>query len=234
INYFARFVWAFPTTSTTTEEVIRYLTWLFGGFDAPIAVYSDRKPFASAEMKAFLKTFDTIHIAASIASHRSVGIAEKASDLFQQVLKKRYGNWPSEIVIAVKALNSRVIDRLGYSPHEIFFNFPPGQVMDKFIPSINKLEIQPFLQLNPQFIDTEDDTLFAQLNFIANRHQPRQIVIDRDNYRRTVQKDRHDTGVRGQTLVPGDLVMLYDEKEAKKTTSCVQRTIQDNSFWRRS
>ncbi|RKF66044.1 hypothetical protein GcM3_113029, partial [Golovinomyces cichoracearum] len=203
IDYFARFVWAFPITSTTAVEVIRYLTWPFGVFDAPIAVYSDRKPFASAEMKAFLKNFGTIHIAAPIASHR-------------------YGNWPFKIVIAVKALNSRVIDKLGYSPHEILLGFPPGQVMDKFLPSINKLEIQPFLQLNPQFIDIEDDTLFAQLNFIANRHQVRQIVIDRDDYRRTVQKDRHDTGVRGKTLVPGDLVYCMMKERPRK--NCVLRT----------
>ncbi|RKF79717.1 hypothetical protein GcM3_053039 [Golovinomyces cichoracearum] len=70
--------------------------------------------------------------------------------------------------------------------------------------------------LAKDFIDTEDDALFAQLNFITSRHQARQIVIDRDDYRRTIQKDLHDTGVWGQTLVPGELVMLHDEKEAKK------------------
>ncbi|RKF58307.1 putative eka-like protein [Golovinomyces cichoracearum] len=128
--------------------MIRCLTWLFGVFDAPIAIYSDRKSFASAEMKAFLKTFGTIHIAAPVASHRSVGMAEKAEDLFQRVLKKGYGYWQFGFSMVVKALNSRVIDKVGYSPHEIFFGFPPGQVMDKFPPTINKLEIQSLLQLN--------------------------------------------------------------------------------------
>lgn len=65
-------------------------------------------------------------------------------------------------------------------------------------------------------MDANDNKIFAQLNYIANRHQLRQIVLDIDDYRWIVQKDRHDTGVRGHNFCPGDLVMLYNVKEAKK------------------
>ncbi|KAI0992147.1 hypothetical protein K3495_g16039, partial [Podosphaera aphanis] len=112
IDYFSRFVWAFPTTSTTSSEVIRCLTWLFGIFDAPIVVYSDRQPFASKEMKTFFKRHGTVHVSAPVASHRSVGMVEKAADLLQRVLKKGYGYWPFEVGPAVKALNSRLIEKL--------------------------------------------------------------------------------------------------------------------------
>ncbi|RKF77673.1 hypothetical protein GcM1_217032 [Golovinomyces cichoracearum] len=105
-------------------------------------------------------------------------MAEKAADLFQRVLKKGYGYWSFKFELAVKVLNSRVIDDLGYSPHEVLFGFPSGQVMDRSLPTINKLEIQSFLQLNPKYLDADDSKILAQLNYIANRHQLRQIVLD--------------------------------------------------------
>lgn len=85
IDYFSRFVWAFPTTSTASVEVIRCLSWLFSVFQAPIAVYSDRQPFASSDMKCFFKSHGTMHIEAPVAAHRSVGMVEKAADLFQRI-----------------------------------------------------------------------------------------------------------------------------------------------------
>ncbi|RKF74384.1 hypothetical protein GcM1_239012 [Golovinomyces cichoracearum] len=127
----------------------------------------------------------------------------KAADLFQRALKKRHGYWPFEIGMPIKAFDSRVIDKLGYSQDEIFFSSLPGQMMDKFLLTINKLDLRSLLELNPQFTDAEDDALLAQLNSIAKRNQTRQIVINRNDYRPMVQKDRHNTGVRGQTLCPG-------------------------------
>jgi hypothetical protein len=42
-------------------------------------------------------------------------------------------------------------------------------------------------------------------------------VIEQTSWRKRVLKDRHDLGVRGQgSFSPGDLVMLYDAKSAKK------------------
>ena len=43
-------------------------------------------------------------------------------------------------------------------------------------------------------------------------------VIKRTNWRKRVLKDRHDLGIkgRGHLFNPGDLVMLYDSKSAKK------------------
>jgi hypothetical protein len=42
IDYFSRFVWAFPCITADSEEVIRCLRWLFSVFSSPVAIYSDK------------------------------------------------------------------------------------------------------------------------------------------------------------------------------------------------
>ncbi|RKF55339.1 putative eka-like protein [Golovinomyces cichoracearum] len=152
IDYFSRFAWAFPTTSTTSAEMISFLSWLFDVFQAPIAVYSDRQPFASSDMKSFFKAHGTMHISALVAAHRS-------------------GYWQFEITHAVKAINNCIIEKLGYSSHEVLYGFPSSQAAEKSFTTVNRLQIQAFLKSNLDYLDSEEDFLFAQLSFIASRYK---------------------------------------------------------------
>lgn len=61
--------------------------------------------------------------------------------------------------------------------------------------------------------DYHDDVF----NFIAKREGKQFEVLEKSNQRKILQKERHDRGVHQRiTYKPGDLVMLYDYRNAKK------------------
>ncbi|TQS37025.1 hypothetical protein Golomagni_02514 [Golovinomyces magnicellulatus] len=81
-------------------------------------------------------------------------------------------------------------------------------------PSANLVELRKSIR-NLKKVDTEDDMCMAQLSF---------ITTFKDDERRAVQKDRHDSGVSSSSVFsPGSLVMLYDEAQAKKKLRAAYR-----------
>lgn len=116
--------------------IIQYFSRPFSVFQAPIAVYSDRQPFASSDMKYFLKTYGTMHISAPVAAHRSMGKMEKVVDLLQRILKKGYDFWPSIVTNAVNSMNTCIITKLGHSPHETLFGLLSCQRAEKSLPTV--------------------------------------------------------------------------------------------------
>ncbi|KAI0993447.1 hypothetical protein K3495_g14737, partial [Podosphaera aphanis] len=216
IDYFSRFVWAFPCTEASSGEFIRCLNWLFNYLSAPVAVYSDNQPFSSKEVTNFLEQMGSLFIPAPVGAHRAVGMVEKHNDLVERILKKGYGIWPFELQDAVKSLNSRVIHNLGYTPHEVLYGFQPIRPLEYTFPTASLIEMRKKVQ-SLNVIDSTEDTCFAQLNFISERHLLRDQVVENDDWRRKVQIDRHNSGVNGvPKFYPGSLVMLYDEAQAKR------------------
>ncbi|KAI1003106.1 hypothetical protein K3495_g5103 [Podosphaera aphanis] len=183
IDYFSRFVWAFPCIGASSSKVIRCLTWLFNQVSAPVATYSDNQPFGSKAVQNFLENLGVIPIPAPVGAHRSVGIVEKHNDLIERVLEKGCGVWPLELQDAVKSLSSRVIKNLGYTPHEILFGFQPVKPIGQMYPSANLVERQKSIRILKK-VDTEDDMCMAQLNFIAKRHSLREQTSFKDDGRR--------------------------------------------------
>ncbi|RKF77877.1 putative eka-like protein [Golovinomyces cichoracearum] len=178
--------------------------------------FSHVLPFGSKAVKNFLENLGVIPIPAPVGAHRSVGIVEKHNDLIERVLKKGFGMWPLELQDAVKSLNVRVVKNLGYTPHEILFGFQPVKPIGQMYPSANLVELQKSIR-NLKKVDTEDDMCMAQLSFIVRRNSLREQTTFKDDGRRAVQKDRHDSGLSSSSVFSlGFLVMLYDEAQAKK------------------
>ncbi|KAI0993183.1 hypothetical protein K3495_g15001, partial [Podosphaera aphanis] len=78
IDYFSRFVWAFPVSAANQTEAIRCLIWLFEIWGPPGAIYSDiGTHFSGAKMQQFLSNQNVLWIPAPSGSKRSTGMAEK-------------------------------------------------------------------------------------------------------------------------------------------------------------
>jgi hypothetical protein len=61
-------------------------------------------------------------------------------------------------------------------------------------------------------------------NFMAAREENRQRVQSKSDYSKELQKERHDLGIRREyRFKGGDLVMIYDQKSAKKKLHPVYR-----------
>ena len=56
----------------------------------------------------------------------------------------------------------------------------------------------------------------AIVHYVVERDRTRETARIRSDWRKQVQKERHDLGVREQSFYAGQLVMLYDAKAAKK------------------
>ena len=64
---------------------------------------------------------------------------------------------------------------------------------------------------------TKNNWVKAIFQHLANKEAQRMQVIERTNQQKRVVKDWHNLGVKSQGhFTPGDLVMLYNSKSAKK------------------
>ncbi|KAI1002727.1 hypothetical protein K3495_g5475 [Podosphaera aphanis] len=216
VDYFSRFIWAFPTTGTSSDKVIRCLAWLFHIFTVPIAGYSDNQPFGSKAIKSFFTKKGSMWIPAPVEAHRAVGLAEKMVDLTQRVIKKDGRPWPLIVQSSSREINKRDITHLGYSPFEILLGFQPTGSLDLLFPSSSQLDLVANLR---DFVSVDEESVEAEamLNHVADQCLRRQTVIERDDWEKRVRNERYNLGIFSiQTFSPGNLVMLYDEKVAKR------------------
>ncbi|KAI1004034.1 hypothetical protein K3495_g4176 [Podosphaera aphanis] len=204
IDYFSRFVWAFPVSAANQTEAIRCLIWLFQIWGPPRAIYSDiGTHFSGATMQKFLSSQGTLWIPAPSGSKRSTGMVEKANDLLERILKKisQREDWPFRVQRSAYELNRREVRSLGFSPYEIMFGYQPSSSSELKIPTLRH----------------EDEHASAVLAHMANLEVERDKVIQKYSLRRQLQKNRHDLGVsRNISYSSGDLVMLYDHSAAKR------------------
>lgn len=128
VDYFSRFVWAYPSHTDDQDEVIRVLTDLFEREGEPIGIYADAGPHFGARTQAFAQHHGVIWTASPSAAKRSTGIVEKANDLFQRVLKKSGDphQYHLHITKATHELNRRELPHLGYSPFDIHRGYQPA------------------------------------------------------------------------------------------------------------
>ncbi|KAI0992768.1 hypothetical protein K3495_g15417, partial [Podosphaera aphanis] len=69
IDYFSRFVWAFPVSAANQTEAIRCLIWIFEIWGAPVAIYSDiGTHFSGSKIQQFLANHDVLWIPAPSGS----------------------------------------------------------------------------------------------------------------------------------------------------------------------
>lgn len=88
VDYFNRFIWAFPTISDSSEEVIRCLTWIYDTVGPPVAAYADPgSHFSSKASQAFMKGRGVLFISAPVKAKKATGMAEKHNHLLETVIE---------------------------------------------------------------------------------------------------------------------------------------------------
>jgi transposase InsO family protein len=101
VDYFSRFVWAFPTCGDNQDKVIHCLSWLLPITGNPIGIYVDKgHHFSSGKTQLFLSEQSILWIPSPVSAKKAIGIAEKSNDLLQCILKKvriRRTRWPLDV-----------------------------------------------------------------------------------------------------------------------------------------
>ncbi|KAI1005396.1 hypothetical protein K3495_g2821 [Podosphaera aphanis] len=130
VDYFSRFIWAFPTCGDTEQEGVRCLIWLYGAQGPPLAVYLDcGNHFHSKKVIVpFLEERGVLRIPAPVAHKHATRMAEVCNDILQTIMKKVTKDpmkWPREIQPAVFKANRREITHPFHSPYEIQMGYQP-------------------------------------------------------------------------------------------------------------
>lgn len=93
IDAFTKFVWLFPTKSTTTEEAVQHLTTLFDLFGFPERVISDRgSAFTSKSFTRFLEDRRIRHSMTAVTSPWTNGQIERVNRFLKSTLSKLIEN----------------------------------------------------------------------------------------------------------------------------------------------
>ncbi|POS82388.1 hypothetical protein EPUL_005646 [Erysiphe pulchra] len=196
VDYFSRFVEAFATIGNTSYEVIRCLEWKFSRDGSPVGFYGDEGThFTGHNTKEFLQKNRVIWISAPSGAKKASGMVEKCNDLLQRILKKTEAGklWPLELQNL------------------------PSIIRTDAINSVLKTKLSTVLDRDPEYQN-------AVFNFIANRESLQFKVLEKSNWQKMLQKERHDKGVHRRVIYkPGDLVMLYDQRNAKKKLAAAFR-----------
>lgn len=189
----------------------------------PVSIYADiGTHFTGRSMMRFLQDYKVLFIPAPSGAKRATGMVEKSNDLLEIILKKQSNksDWPLFVNRGVYELNRREIKNLGFSPFEILLGYQPPSTLEIKFPSIKRSkyisEMADFnwdIIQNIENVQAQDD---AVIDHVARMETTRSEAIRKDDWRRKVQKEKHDMGInQNHSFLPGSLVMLYDHAKAK-------------------
>lgn len=221
VDYFTRFVWAKATVTDDSETVIAFLDEIFHSFGVPVGAYVDPGSHFGEKVGIWAQSRGVVWCHSPVAAKKAVGMIEKVNDILQRVLKKITpdpSHWPEYVPRAVFEVNKREIAHLHYSPAQIMLGFDPASVLETAFPTADRQSLSAALKSGIELAFPEDD-IHSDLvmEFMLKRQEIRKSVHKNSDYHKDLSAQRHDLGIRApQEYSPGDLVMLYDHKEAGK------------------
>lgn len=131
IDAFTKFVWLFPTKSTTAEEAIRYLTDLFDLFGLPKRIISDRgTSFTSKSFAEFLNNNKIKHSMTAVASPWANGQIERVNRFLKSTLSKLIDapeDWKNVIGKAKFVINNTFNKSINTTPSKILLGYDQRQ-----------------------------------------------------------------------------------------------------------
>lgn len=228
IDYFSRYSFATATKDSSKEVTFQILEKLFDEFSTPIAIYSDiGTHFNNSLIHNFLDSRGVVWIHSPSASHKSTGMVEKGNDILQQVIKKSAAaeiettirdytattnNWDERLGHAVAAINSRLIERIGFSPKEIIFGTRPSMLLDleaKY-PTVKRSSVLDWIKDSAFNLPKDEEMAWTIWSFVTRREAIREDAQAKDSESKDRMKVRYDRSVRKNSFYPGEAVMLYD------------------------
>ena len=226
VDYFSRFVWAYLCTTDNQAETIKSLEDLFSREGTPVGIYSDPGPHFGKATQDFATGRGVTWVISPSGAKKSTGMVEKANDLFQRILKKSGSpeTFSQRVISSTFELNRREIPHLGYTPFEIQRGFNPDQHLETTFPSSSRAFLQSTLsdQSSPNHPFHSDSLAntesweAAAINHIAHHQHIKADTQNASDHQKQLRKERYDQGVREVSFTPGQLVMLYDSRSAKK------------------
>lgn len=173
-------------------------------------------------MKQILKDHKVVYTPAPSGTKRATGMVEKSNDLLEMILKKQFKkkSWPLYLNKGVYELSRRVIKHFGFSLYEILLGHQRSSTLEFKFPSLKRskytseiIEFDWHQIQDPEEVEKHKD---AVIHHVAIMETLRSDVERKDDWRRQVQKDRHDIGISQEIIfTSGSLVMLYDHAKAK-------------------
>ncbi|KAI0996284.1 hypothetical protein K3495_g11896 [Podosphaera aphanis] len=219
IDYFSRYIWAEATEQTDSETVIRFLGKIFSQFGVPVGIYSDPEPHFGTQTKKFAEGSGVVWCDSPVAAKAATGMVEKAIDIFQRVLKmsSNPSEWPDHVSQTVFEVNNREIVHLSHSPVQILFGFEPSGATTKRYPEYKREALSVALKGQDNLLPGEDEHVVNVIDLMSRPNGVRRETLGRSDGRKDLKAQIHDIGVRAtQEYNPGDLVMLFDHREAGK------------------
>ncbi|KAI1006688.1 hypothetical protein K3495_g1530 [Podosphaera aphanis] len=222
VDYFSRYVWAEPTRRNDSETVIKFLkTSNLDKIGAPVGMYMDPGPHSGDKTRKFAEKEGIMWCNSPVAAKKAAGMVEKSVDLVQRVLKKISDgsrSWAEYVPRAVMGVNRREIPHLLYSPAQILFGFNPVSSLELKLPLQHGEALAAGLSGMTEMIDLdEEEHRNRVVDYVKNRANTQRIALERSDHAKIRASERHDLGIRGTVRYdPGDLVMLYDHRQAGK------------------
>ncbi|POS86061.1 hypothetical protein EPUL_002468 [Erysiphe pulchra] len=125
-------------------------------------------------------------------------------------------NWASNVSRTVFEVNNREILHL-HTPAQIILGFEPRGATTRHFPNYQREVLSVVIKEQNDILLGEYEHMKAVINFMLRRNEIKREVLGRSDRRKDQKAQQHDIGVRAtQSYNPGDLVMLFDHREAGK------------------
>jgi hypothetical protein len=202
IDYFSRYTWGDLCDSPDSDAVERFLLRIFGTFGRPVGIYADPGTHFGNRIKIFAVSRGITWCTSPVAVKKATGMAEKANDIVQCIIKKHSrdpGKCKAFLGKAFFEMNRREIIYLGYAPSEIFMGFSPEGDVEVVFPSYERESLASYFSEGSNEL-FPNDNLYADLviDFILNRERIRRDIQERSDSQKDRNKERHDLGVRSR------------------------------------
>ncbi|KYN08000.1 Pro-Pol polyprotein [Cyphomyrmex costatus] len=197
IDSFTRFTWLFAVETTSTSEVIEYLTPLFDMFGNPDELVTDRgTAFTSDEFAEFLYTREVKHRQVAVAAPWANGLIERVNRFLKSSLKKLViedTDWSAHLPTIQYVINNTFHSSIKNTPSKLFFGYDQRNHSDS------------------KFVDFLTSLSKSELHYEEERNLARQVAIDTTNqlkqYNKVYYDRRHKTPTKYKL---GDYVSIRD------------------------
>lgn len=134
VDSFTKYLFARPTKSTKSKEVIYHLKDLFSMFGVPKRIISDQgRAFKSKNFKSFCSDFKIKHVLNTVASPRSNGQVERYNRTLLDAINTSIDDecdWHGKLPQVVLGVNNTTNSSTGLSPHRLMFGFDKNIIGD--------------------------------------------------------------------------------------------------------
>lgn len=137
VESFSKYVFLYPTTSTKTVGVIRFLDRLVANYGVPKRLICNRgTAFTSKRSRKYCQDLGTVRILTSVATPRANGQAERIIGVVLNRLISLISDeihWDRHLEEIRWSINTTVNRTTGKSPHKILFGYHPRHRASAFL-----------------------------------------------------------------------------------------------------